>query len=76
MAGDASVTDSGAPNSSRFEDSSGTCIQEWTGSEWVVIETFECAAGYESVPLDPSAYPGDYVGARVITPCVPRGDLA
>jgi hypothetical protein len=72
MTGAPPTQDPANVGSSRREESTGTCIQEWTGSEWVVIETFECAEGYESAPLDPVAYRGDYVGARVITPCVPR----
>ena len=72
MKGATPIQDPVNAGSSRLEDSTGTSIQEWTGSEWVVIETFECAEGYESAPLDPVVHRGDYVGARVITPCVPR----
>jgi hypothetical protein len=72
MTGATTTHDPANVGSSRFEKSTGTCIQEWTGTEWVVIETFECAEGYESAPLDPVAHRGDYVGARVITPCVAR----
>ncbi len=72
MTGATVTQDPANVGSSRLEDSTGTSIQEWTGSEWVVIETFECAEGYESAPLDPIVHRGDYVGARVITPCVPR----
>jgi hypothetical protein len=60
------------PTSSRFDESTGTCIQEWTGTEWIIIETFDCAEGYESVPLDPATHRGDFVGQRVIAPCLPR----
>jgi hypothetical protein len=48
----------------------GSCIQEWTGSDWVVVEVTDCAQGFEAQALDPSRIRGTYVGERVVTACV------
>jgi hypothetical protein len=47
----------------------GTSIQEWTGTEWVVVDETDRADGYETRRLDPAASPGQFIGQRVIVPC-------
>jgi hypothetical protein len=58
--------------SSRFTRNFGTCVQEWTGWEWIIIDEVDCAEGYEARPLDPREVAGQHVGQRVLTPCQPR----
>jgi hypothetical protein len=48
----------------------GTCVQEWNGKEWMVVDTTECGAQFECRPLDPAKYRGQFVGHRVLTPGV------
>ena len=48
----------------------GSCIQEWTGSDWVVVDATGCAEGFTAQALDPSRVPGTYLRERVVTACV------
>jgi hypothetical protein len=50
--------------------SGGSCIQEWTGSAWVIAEVISCADDFKAQSLDPAEVRGTYVGERVVTPCV------
>ncbi len=47
----------------------GTCVQEWTGTQWVVVDS-DCGEGYECRALEASKYQGEFVGHRVLTPAV------
>jgi hypothetical protein len=52
------------------EVAAGTCVQEWTGKEWMVVDASECGAQFECRPLDAAKYRGDFVGHRVLTPAM------
>jgi hypothetical protein len=45
----------------------GTCVQEWTGTEWLVVDASDCPEGSECSPLDARQVAGEYTGQRVIT---------
>ena len=47
------------------------CVQEWTGSAWVIVEETVRVEGSRAQVLDALGVPGKYVGERVVTPCVP-----
>ena len=48
----------------------GSCVQEWTGREWVIVDAAPCTEGFAFRPLDPAELPGGYVGQRVLTSCM------
>jgi hypothetical protein len=48
----------------------GSCIQEWTGSAWVVVEVVDPSEGFQPQALDPARVRGRYLGERVVTACV------
>jgi hypothetical protein len=52
----------------------GTCVQEWTGTEWLVVDDSDCPDGSECRPLDPKEVAGEYTGQRVITRASKKAD--
>ncbi len=56
------------PQECHFIAAKHTVVQEWTGKEWIVVDSTK-AFGRSYRPLDPQTSPGEYVGERVVTPC-------
>jgi hypothetical protein len=65
------ITDSSRRALFQSSPSQGTCVQEWSGTAWVVVDDSECRPGFVCRPLDPAEVAGEYAGQRVITPAVP-----
>jgi hypothetical protein len=46
------------------------CVQEWTGTAWVIVEEIGRREGFFAKALDAARVRGKYLGERVVTPLV------